>query len=308
MAYFTVELSSMLASYATLVDPDGHGIDFEVVSTVDGDGHSFVPSSNQYVHLPLYQTQSGEMFEDHDFLYFPNNTPNYLINKYTYPMALQYCGHLKDNITNQPDLNQAIIAQFLQTFWRHFYGYEIGQEDPLYWWVIFKDWYDENIDFFIQAYQKMILENQNFITGLSHTTGTNKGNIQTQATTDDVAHSTTTNDSQQSSIAGVADTPQNELDFKLNTGDPAQDYNFNYSSNVTGTKAHNVDTTETNSTDNTKSNSNQDSINDAVSDTEARSQTIADLVNQLDRYFDNGIYLNLFEKARKYGLFMNVIH
>ena len=99
----------------------------------------------------------------------------------------------------------------------------------------------------------------------------------------------------------MADTPQDELDFKLNTGDPAQDYNFNYSSSVNGAKSH--DDGQTNSE------SNQDSINKQNTETDvtARNKTIAELSRELSGFM-NGIYLDLFEKAREYGLFMNVIH
>ena len=295
MAYFTVELSSMLSAYAQLLNVRTQEQSFEIVKTYEGHDLKWHDNGSTYVRNWKYETSQGELFKYDSFDFFKMNNPNYLIDNFVYPMCLEKCGTLKDNITDNDDLNKSIIKQFLCTFWRHFYGYEIGQEDPLYWWALFKGWYDENIDFFIQNYQQMVIQNQNYITGLSKTLGnaTANGNIKTD--------SQTNTDSKHSEIAGTADTPQDELDFKLNTGDPAQDYNFNYSSSVNGAKSH--DDGQTNSE------SNQDSINKQNTETDvtARNKTIAELSRELSGFM-NGIYLDLFEKAREYGLFMNVIH
>ena len=247
MAYFTVELSSMLSAYAQLLNVRTQEQSFEIVKTFEGHDLKWYDNGSTYVRNWKYETSQGELFKYDSFDFFKMNNPNYLIDNFVYPMCLEKCGTLKDNVTDNDDLNKSIIKQFLCTFWRHFYGYEIGQEDPLYWWALFKGWYDENIDFFIQNYQQMMIQNQNYITGLSKTLGnaTANGNIKTD--------SQTNTDSKHSEIAGTADTPQDELDFKLNTGDPAQDYNFNYSSSVNGAKSH--DDGQTNSE------SNQDSIN-----------------------------------------------
>lgn len=295
MAYFTVELSSMLSAYAQLLNVRTQEQSFEIVKTYEGHDLKWRDNGSTYVRNWKYETSQGELFKYDSFDFFKINNPNYLIDNFVYPMCLEKCGSLKDNITDNDDLNKSIIKQFLCTFWRHFYGYEIGQEDPLYWWVLFKGWYDENIDYFIQNYQQMIIQNQNYITGLSKTLGnaTANGNIKTD--------SQTNTDSKHSEIAGTADTPQDELDFKLNTGDPAQDYNFNYSSSVNGAKSHDDGQTNTES--------NQDSINKQNTETDvtARNKTIAELSKELSSFM-NGIYLDLFEKAREYGLFMNVIH
>ena len=295
MAYFTVELSSMLSAYAQLLNVRTQEQSFEIVKTFEGHDLKWYDNGSTYVRNWKYETSQGELFKYDSFDFFKMNNPNYLIDNFVYPMCLEKCGTLKDNITDNDDLNKSIIKQFLCTFWRHFYGYEIGQEDPLYWWALFKGWYDENIDFFIQNYQQMMIQNQNYITGLSKTLGnaTANGNIKTD--------SQTNTDSKHSEIAGMADTPQDELDFKLNTGYPAQDYNFNYSSSVNGAKSH--DDGQTNSE------SNEDSINKQNTETDvtARNKTIAELSRELSGFM-NGIYLDLFEKAREYGLFMNVIH
>ena len=295
MAYFTVELSSMLSAYVQLLNVRTQEQSFEIVKTYEGHDLKWHDNGSTYVRNWKYETSQGELFTFDSFDFFKMNNPNYLIDNFVYPMCLEKCGTLKDNVTDNDDLNKSIIKQFLCTFWRHFYGYEIGQEDPLYWWALFKGWYDENIDFFIQNYQQMIINNQNYITGLSKTLGnaTANGNIKTD--------SQTNTDAKHSEIAGTADTPQDELNFKLDTGDPAQDYNFNYSSSVNGAKSH--DTGQTNSE------SNQDSINKQNTETNvtARNKTIAELSRELSGFM-NGIYLDLFEKAREYGLFMNVIH
>lgn len=284
MAYYTVELSSMLSAYASLLDIRTNEKSFQIVNTVDGHAIIWDDGNGKFVQLPNYHTENGMTFTHTDFDFFKINNPNYLISNFVYPMCLEKCGELKDSVTDDPDLNRMIIDKFLQTFWRHFYGYEIGQENPQYWWTLFKGWYDENIDYFIQNYQKMIIENQNYITGLTHSTGNTS------------AQANGSSDGLSSAIAGTADTPQDELNFGLNTGDPAKDYNFNYSSQVNGTKQHDTNTST--------SASNQDNTNDST----MRMRTIAELSSQLDQFFNNGIYLNLFEKAREYGLFMNVIH
>lgn len=283
MAHYTTELSNMLASYVRLLDVRTQSQSFEIVKTTIGHNIEWYKNGDKYVRNWKYETSEGMLYKNSNFDFFKMNNPNYLIDNFVYPMCLENCGELKDNVTSDSELNKQIIKKFLETFWRHFYGYEIGQENPLYWWTLFKGWYDENIDYFIQNYQQMIIKQQNYITGLSHTTGNSQ------------AQSSGTAESLNSAIAGTADTPQNELNFGLNTGDPAKDYNFNYSSQVNGSKAHD--------TSSQKANSNQDDVQDMTS----RNMTVAQLSNELNQFM-NGIYLNLFEKAREYGLFMNVIY
>lgn len=285
MAWYTIEVSGILAAYAKLLDVRTNEQEgFEIVETINGHTIKWDSDNGHYVQLPKYETTKGLHYTNHDFDFFKINNPNYLVEKFAYPCALDHCGELKDNITSDKDLNKSIIDKFIQTFFRYFYGYEIGQENPNYWWLLFKEWYDENIDFFIQNYQQMIIENQNYITGLSHSTGNMQSNAQGSS------------DGYNSSIAGTADTPQDELNFALNTGDPAKDYNFNYSSSVNGAKSHDMNK------------STSDSTQDTHNDMTARNQTIASLSSQLDNLFNNGIYLNLFEKAKEKGLFMRVIH
>lgn len=261
MAKYTVELSSMLCAFANLQE-----------------------IQDQDEHLSIKNIDNLELFDyySHNFKYNIYNIPNYIIDKYAKSFFERYVTHVPDNFTDNKDLNAEIMNKFYQAFIRHFYGREIGQENPLYFWVILQGYLQEHMPFFIQAYQQMIIDNQNFITNISDATNHQTGN----------QNANTTGDS--SAIAGRADTPQNELNFALNTGDPAKDYNFNYSSSVDGTKSQDHTT------------SVADSTADSTSHAQGRNATIASLVNELQR-FSNGIYIEMFNRAENYGLFLKIV-
>ena len=128
----------------------------------------------------------------------------------------------------------------------------------------------------------MIIDNENFVTNLtsSHSSSNN------------TAHATS--NASESSIAGNADTPQNELNFSLNTGDPSKDYNFSFASSVQGAKGIS-DSTSDSTADGTNQNNAQ-----------GRAYTIMQLVNQLET-FANGLYVNMWDKAKDEGLFLMLI-
>lgn len=266
MAWHTIEVSGMLAAYINLKQ---HFLDNPQQVTIEGisyDGDS----------VPDYT------YKTHEFNFLKNMNANKLVTDYGAEFMRAHLDTLPENYTNDAKLNTAITDQMLKTFVRHFYGYEIGQENPEYWWVLLQSFFDQYLPIFILDYQQLIIENQAFITNLNHNEG------KSHATGN--ANSNSTN----SSIAGMADTPQDELNFALNTGDPAKDYNFNYSSNVNGSKG--VGGTK------------QDNTNDQTSssDSKGRNQTIQSLINQLEG-FANGVYVNLFEHAIDYRLFMETV-
>lgn len=261
MAKYTVELSSMVCAFAYLQDPQGED-----------------------THLSIEDVDSVDLFDyySHEFLYSQNTNPNKIIDKYGLAFMYDRLTEIPHNFTDNEDLNKEILDRFLKAFIRHFWGREIGQENPHYWYVILQGFFDEHMPIFIQAYQKMMIENQNFITNVadSQSTGQSNANSVSEGTG--------------SSISGTADTPQNELDFKIATGDPTDDYNFNYSSQVGGAKSKDSNTTKSDANDKQTSHS------------EGRNATIMDLVNQLQQ-FSNGIYLDMFSRAWDYGLFLSII-
>ncbi len=270
MAKYTVALSSIICAGAGLQDPNANEVDINF------------PAIN-YDGIDI----SSFDYKTHNFYYGTVMTPNYIIEKYAYNLFMRYTNGLIQNFTNDNDLNTAIMKQLINTFCRHFWGYEIGQENPLYWWTLVKAFFDEQMPLYIQAYQEMIINKQNFITGLSHSTNHATGNLNNNITG--------TNNGANNSLSGNADTPQNQLNFSLNSADPTKDYNFEYASNVTGAK--------TTSFDKTTSKTDQNTTNDDTTQSYTRNQTIMSLVNQLDSFSD-GIYLELFSKAKDYGLFM----
>lgn len=272
MAKYTVELSSIICSYAGLISPD----DDPQSVTIKGISYNG-------------KTVPDFTYNTHHFEYDGLLTPNQIINSYAFNCFQRNAGDLIDNFTNDQQINTQIMTQLINTFCRHFWGYEIGQEDPLYWWTLVRGFFDENMPLFIQEYQEMIINKQNFITGLTKTTTNNTGELNS-----DVVGTT---DGASNSLNGTADTPQNQLNFSLNSADPTKDYTFNYASNVAGAKSTNFNKANTTTNQNTKNNTTSQSF--------GRNQTIMSLVNQLNQ-FSNGMYLELFNKAKQYGLFMNV--
>ena len=91
----------------------------------------------------------------------------------------------------------------------------------------------------------------------------------------------------------LSSVSENELDFKMNAGDPTDDYNFHYASDVNGAKSTGSTTNIANGTSNTTTHS------------EGRNAVITDLLNKMLTY-TNGIYFDLFDKLKAEGLFMFV--
>lgn len=261
MAKYTIEFGNMLCAYANLQEIQDTPKSIDIKDVTD---------------LSTYEYLS------HNFNYSLWTNPNKVVDKYASDFIKSFVTDIPHDFTDNEELNNAILDKFLQTFVRHFYGIEIGQENPFLFWVTMQSFLAEHMPPFIQSYQKMMIEKQNFITNVSDSTANN------------TANANATSDSISSAINGHADTPQDELNFKLNTGDPAQDYNFNYSTDVSGAKSKDNSTTK------------QDSTADSKAHSEGRNATIMQLVDQLTSY-SNGVYLEMFQRAKNYGLFLQIV-
>lgn len=274
MSRFTIEFSQMIAAYAAVIDPTvardvlhftGRGS-----VTVDPDTAVVTPTGDQSAPFD-YQS---------DIYAFNDMTVPVTLAKKFAPAAIrEHTGIDDPMITTDNALNKQIMDDFYTAFARHFWGNEIGQENPLHFWAIFAGFLQEQLPVWAAAYQELIINKHMFITGLS------TGNGQTASAT-----SMSANGSAMAVDAGT-NNPQNELKFQLNSADPAQAYNFNYASNVNGSK----NSSQNESSGNTSSTVQNNST--------IRSQSIARLVMELDT-FANGIYLNVFQKAVDEGMFM----
>lgn len=257
MAKYTIELGSMVSAHAHLMATQG---DDRILTIGDGSGYE-------------------KTFNMPDFVWM---TPNEVITKYATSFMDRHVGEgLQESITDNEELNAAIYDRLCQTLVRHFWGYEIGQENPEYFLILLRQSLDMYLPIWYQGYQKLFIDKAQWITNV------NDGTSLTLSKSDAAGNS------KQASIAGNADTPQNELDFKITTGDPADDYNFRYASDVNGAKSTGSTTNTANGTANTTTHS------------EGRNGVITDLLNKMLTY-TNGIYLDLFDRLKAEGLFMFV--
>lgn len=257
MAKYTVELGSMVSAHAHLMKTQG---DDRILNIGDGSGYTKTFNMPEFVWL----------------------APNDVIDNYARSFMDKHVGKdLQENITDQADLNNAIYDRFCQTLLRHFWGYEIGQENPLYFLTLLRQCLDMYLPIWYQGYQKLFIDKAQWITNISDGTSLT------------VTKSDANGTSKQASIAGNADTPQNELNFKLNTGDPTDDYNFSYASDVNGAKSTGSTTNNANGTTNTTTHN------------EGRNAIITDLLDKMLKY-TNGIYFDLFDKIKGQRLFLEV--
>ena len=210
----------------------------------------------------------------------------------------------KENIGNFPyqvsddeAINNKFLITFERNFLRHFYTLEISQENPLSWFLLVSDFLNSEMPRFIKQYQA--LDQNNWLD--TNVSATNSKLSANQTNTSDV-DATQNNKSSSNQLNANADTPQNALDFSLNSDDPTKDYNFNYASVVAGAKSgNNADTTSNQKTTN-NGNTDQTTENNNTQ----RNATIMGLITELDT-FANGVYLNLWTRAtRQYHLFIGV--
>lgn len=337
MAKFTIELGSMVAAHKRLLDIQNNADSFSfnageynvvswhdvtVINTYDTQVEALrelqaLRQANADKHYNIFKTSEGTfklteqekttqhfsypdlLYNKHTLDYFETNTPNNIIEEAGVDFFNRHIGFIPSNYTDNAELNSQIDAQLKKTFLRHFYGWEIGQENPEYWFLIARDFFDEYMPIFVKSWQQLVVDNSQWITSLNHTTGHYTGNTQGEGN----GTTTTDNKNDTKALTGVADTPQNGLDFRIDNEeeDPTAGYNFRYSSNVTGSHGHD----KGHATSVTSTKDTQDSVNDSTQDSQGRNQTIASLINEIDA-FTNGAYQNLFTNAKTYGLFMQV--
>ena len=263
MATYTVTMASLLCAHANIIDPNAYNnftIDHHSPIITDGQNKAVTVDGSRFVYA----------------------NPNEIIKQYARSFFDRHVGtDLKEDITDQADLNDAIYNRFCENFIRHFYGYEIGQENPEYFFVLLNEFLSSQLPIWYQGYEKLFIDKAQWITN------DNQSHSLTKSKNDATQHNNS------ASIAGRADTPQNELNFKMNTGDPTDDYNFSFASEVNGSKG----------TDSTNANSNGSS--ETSTNSSGRNSLITDLLNSMLAY-ENGIYFDLFNKAKNFGLFMQV--
>lgn len=234
------------------------------------------------------------------------------ITDYSYPWLIHEIEQLKEDYSDDSDLNRSISNQLAQTFVRHFWQYEIGFETPDVFAIQLRAFFDEYMPIFIKWYQQFAIQNQSYLTavtnltrnvdGTIHMTGTGKadGSLNDKTTTDGTTNQngtakttgkttdnetgsqtgtmnqsgkttttgkTTDNEtgsqtgttktngeqsSQDKSLSGTADTPQDQLNTDFGAGDPTSGYKFDYASQVVGSNTTNNTTssqTQTNTSD-----------------------------------------------------------
>lgn len=281
MATYTVELSSMIAAYAALED------DRKNKRTVQLKGVTY--NNQQYEEMVYRYTQ-------HDYIRMIR--PNQLIDDYGSSWFNDHIGEIQHNYTDNEVTNQQINDQVKKTFIRHFYGWEIGQENPLQWEVVARDFFDEFMPLFVQNWKQLVIDQNQWLTNLNELNSESVG-----TTTDNFSGNVNTNgENSGDAMNGTADTPQNGLEWNLNNADPSKDYNFRYASNVAGSKTHGTEasTTKTSNNDEGKTTSNYNQHS------QGRSASVAQLIQQM-QVWTNGAYQDLFTSAKLYGLFMQVM-
>lgn len=348
MAKFTMTIGEMVTAYRKQLQITKT----ESLTLPDGTNWTF----NRLNQLPTLQTT---------------------ITDYSYPWLIHEIETLKEDYSDDNDLNRSISNQLAQTFVRHFWQYEIGFETPDVFAIQLRAFFDSYMPIFIKWYQQYAINNQPYLTsvtnltrnvdGTIHMTGTGKadGSLNDKTVTDGTTNqngtakttgkttetetgsqngTTKTNgeqSSQDKSLSGTADTPQNQLNTDFGASDPVSGYTFDYASQVVGSNTTNKTTsneTQTTSSDtsanrngtsesdtittdagashsetdktqttsnNTENTNDQTSNNKEATGTQDRTQTIMDLTNQLLNYVD-GLYLDMFNRMLEYGLFMQV--
>ena len=206
-------------------------------------------------------------------------------------------GNFPFKVSNDEAVNQQFLVTFERNFLRHFYSLEISQENTLNWFVLLSDFLNSEMPRFIKQYQAL---DQNDWLQTSTGSANSKLNATQSNTSDTDARQN--NKSTSNQMNANADTPQNALDFSLDSDDPTSSYNFNYASVVAGAKSgNNADTTSNQKTTN---NGSTDQTTDNTNT--QRNATLMSLITELDT-FANGVYLNLWTRAtRQYHLFMGV--
>lgn len=206
-------------------------------------------------------------------------------------------GDFPYQVSSDEEVNKKFLITFERNFLRHFYSLEISQENTLNWFVLVSDFLNSEMPRFIKQYQAL---DQNDWLQTNIGSVTSKSNA-TQDNTSDT-DTTQNNKSISNQLNANADTPQNALDFSLDSDDPTKDYNFKYASVVAGAKSGSNANTSSNQKITNAGTTNQTTDNTNTQ----RNATLMSLITELDT-FANGVYLNLWTRAtRQYHLFMGV--
>lgn len=310
------------------------------------------------------------------------NDTNKLIKLIALSFMTYHEGKLYQDITDDSNLNVALINNFCQTFIRHFWNNQIGYDDENKFYVKLRAFLDEQLPIWAQFYKQAILDKSAFFTttgritvnnnGLLHVSGTNSQNVQNTGnvtTTNDLKNTSTStqthggsdstthtydtqqtenanNTSSEGSFTADADRPQDQLSTKNlqgtdaeNPPDPLKAYDFTYASSAEGTRSLNKQKNQNTSTQtgtqkddtaynstvnndtsgtqtgtvNTENNTSQDlkgqhsqdqqNTNASITNTYMRNENIGTIAKQLNSLV-NGVYLDIFRKAKKAGLFL----
>lgn len=253
------------------------------------------------------------------------------------------CGKVYQEITKDENLNANLIDIFAQTFVRHFWSMPIGYDSPVTFFVHLRAFLDENLPVWAQFYKEAIIKHGLYTTtagtvtvednGTVHFEGTNStdstATTNGKSSSDETnnAKNTTNNTSNQNSnsqtLSGDADSPQDQLDLSINQDSASGSYDFKYASKVsTSINKSNTTTNGTSTTTNTGTNSatgsqssdqtghslgqnshDQQTGNFNKQSLKQRNQALSELALSVSRLAD-GIYLNIFTKMKKFGLFL----
>lgn len=253
------------------------------------------------------------------------------------------CGKVYQEITKDENLNADLIDIFAQTFVRHFWSMPIGYNSPVTFFVHLRAFLDENLPVWADFYKEAIIKHGLYTTttgtvtvednGTVHfegtnttdSTSTNTGKSSSNETNN--AKNTTTNNTTQNSngqtLSADADSPQDQLDLSINQDSASGGYDFKYASKVsaslnknstntngnsTSTNSGTISTTGNNSSDQTghslgQNSHDQQSGNFNKQILKQRNQALSELALSVSRLSD-GIYLNIFTKMKRYGLFL----
>lgn len=273
------------------------------------------------------------------------NEENKIIKISALAWLTENCGKLYQEITKDENLNADLIDIFAQTFVRHFWNTEIGYDSPLDFFVHLRGFLDENLPVWAQFYKEAIIKKGLYQTstgsvtvednGTLHfegnTTSDNASNTTGKTTTDGSnstqtkTNGTTSNEQNSNSLTAEADTPQDQINLRVDQGNATGSYDFNYASKVTGSLNHSTsngtndtsttvtgtdNSTGTNTNDQTSHSLNQDSHDQQTGNfnkqiLRQRQMALGELAESISK-LHNGIYQNLFRKAKQAGLFLLV--
>lgn len=273
------------------------------------------------------------------------NQENEVIKLSALAWLTENCGKVYQEITSNENLNADLIDIFAQTFVRHFWNTEIGYDSPLDFFVHLRGFLDENLPVWAQFYKEAIIKKGLYQTSTgsvtvedngtlhfegnstsdntSNTAGktSNDGKNSTQTKTD----GTNSSDQDSNSLTAEADTPQDQINLKVDQDKADGSYDFTYASKVTGglnhskTSGTNSATTTVTGTDSSTATSTSDQKGHSLTQDAHDQQTgsfnkqilrqrqiaLGELAESISK-LHNGIYQNLFRKAKQAGLFLLV--